>query len=251
MSDAAQRPRQIPLQLRLDQDATLENYHVSAANRALIDHLLTQLRAQAEPLATNRSGSGTILERFCWISAAADTGRSHLLQALCHEADALNLPALYLPLAELDQWQPDMLEGLETLPVLCLDDVDALAGRGEWERALFSLYNRMAESGSLLLVSASCSPRELAVALPDLASRLQSAAVFRLQALDDEDKMAALKMRARARGFELAPEVLRYLMARSTRSMQDLLTLLDRLDLHSLETGRRVTIPLLRSLMDW
>lgn len=244
-------PRQIPLQLRLDQDASFDNFLVSDANQGLVSHLTAQLRTAALSESGAAGTAGTVLQRFTWLSAAADTGKTHLLQALCHEASACDLSALYLPLADRDELEPAMLEGLETLSVLCLDDVDALAGDTEWEQALFSLYNRMVDSGSCLFVTAACGPRELAVRLPDLASRLQSAAVFRLQALSDEDKVAALQMRARARGFELGAEVVQYLMARSARSMDDLLRLLDRLDQHSLETGRRVTVPLVKSLMAW
>lgn len=240
--------RQLTLAFRLDQHATLDNFHVSVANRPVVTHLREQL-ALAED--ETSSASGTVVRRFTWLSGVNGSGRSHLLQALCHHAGEHGMAALYLPLQLHRDWQPEMLDGLEAMDVLCLDDIDAVAGQGEWEQALFHLYNRIAQGGARLFVTADVRPGELPVQLPDLRSRLQSAAVFRLHSPDDEDRRRALQLRARVRGFTLGDDEARYLLSRSGRSMQDLLDILERLDGYSLETGRRVTIPLIRSLMGW
>lgn len=239
--------RQIPLAFRLDQQATLDNFHVSEDNARVVRHL----RAQLAPAAETPPTSGTVLRRFTWLSGVDGSGRSHLLQALCHHADERGMSALYLPLSLHGEWHPDLLEGLETLDLLCLDDIHCLAGEREWETALFHLYNRMAGQAARLIAAADQRPAELAFSLPDLQSRMQSAAVFRLQSPDDGDRLRALQLRARVRGFTLGDDEARYLLSRSSRGMQDLLAVLERLDGYSLETGRRVTIPLIRSLMGW
>ncbi|MEX1196299.1 MAG: DnaA regulatory inactivator Hda [Pseudohongiellaceae bacterium] len=240
--------RQLTLAFRLDQYATLDNFHVNAANRPVVTHLREQLALAGDDPAV---ASGTVVRRFTWLSGVSGSGRSHLLQALCHHAGEHRLAALYLPLRLHRDWQPEMLDGLETMDVLCLDDIDAVAGQSEWEQALFHLYNRIAGGGARLFAAADVRPGELPVQLPDLRSRLQSAAVFRLHSPDDEDRRQALQLRARVRGFTLGDDEARYLLSRSGRSMRDLLDILERLDGYSLETGRRVTIPLIRSLMGW
>ena len=50
--------------------------------------------------------------------------------------------AAYLPLAELRHTDAAVFEGLELLELVCLDDVDAVAGEALWEHALFDLFNR-------------------------------------------------------------------------------------------------------------
>ncbi|MGM0632639.1 MAG: DnaA regulatory inactivator Hda [Pseudomonadota bacterium] len=239
--------RQLPLAFRLDQHATLHNFHVNEANRSVVAHL----RAQLAMIGDDAPASGTVVRRFTWLCGVSGSGRSHLLQALCHHADELGIPAQYLPLSLHREWHPDLLEGLENLGILCLDDVDAVAGEADWERALFNLYNRIAESETRLFAAATVRPADLPLVLPDLHSRLQSAAVFRLGTPDDDDRRGALQLRARQRGFTLGDDEARYLLSRSGRSMQDLLAILEQLDGYSLETGRRVTIPLIRSLMGW
>ncbi|MCB1649658.1 MAG: DnaA regulatory inactivator Hda [Pseudomonadales bacterium] len=229
-------PRQMALQVSLDDSATFANFFVAQANRQSVAYL---------------SGSaGTELEFFTYLWGGVGAGTSHLLQAVCHDADARGQACFYLPLAQAADYSPDVLEGLECFPLVCLDDLEVIAGQDAWEGALFTLFNRLRESGSRLLVAAHCSPRELPVQLPDLLSRLQSGVVFSLQVPGDEEKREALQLRARQRGIELSDEVLSYVLQRNERSMRGLFSLLERLDQFSLQTQRRITVPLVRELME-
>lgn len=230
-------PRQLSLEVTLDDHATFDNFLVSEPNRQLVDYL--------------SAGSGAQREQYTCIWGGEGAGCTHLLQAICHQADAQSASAFYLPLQNLHEYSPEVFEGLETFSIVCLDDVQNVAGNAEWELALFSLFNRLRDNGTQLLVAANASPRQMAIHLPDLQSRLQSGIVFQLHALDDGDKLLALQLRARQRGFELPDEVAAYVLQRNDRRMNCLFDLLDRLDQHSLETKRKITIPLVRDLMGW
>ena len=87
------------------------------------------------------------------------------------------------------------------------------------------------------------------ITLPDLQSRLSWGPVLQLKELDDADKMAALQLRAKGRGFDLPDEVAQFLMRRSPRDMSSLFALLDRLDEASLVQQRKLTIPFVRNLI--
>ena len=67
--------------------------------------------------------------------------------------------------------------------------------------------------------------------------------------LSDADKREALQAHARARGFALTEEVSAYLLHHSRRDMGSLMSALDAIDRYSLETGRLVTVPLLKAAM--
>jgi len=69
-----------------------------------------------------------------------------------------------------------------------------------------------------------------------------------LQPLNDADKSAALRARARSRGLEMSEEVASYLLARYPRDLHSLFALLDRLDAAALAAQRRLTIPFVRSI---
>lgn len=242
-------PRQLPLHFSLDDEATFANFYLpedeaGMPGRQLLEHLGNRLEAwtAADQITT----PGTVLQDFTWVWGAKGAGCTHVLQAVCHAAGGAGQSAFYLSFSQLSQLTPDVLQGLEQMTVLCLDDVEQVIGNREWELALFHLYNRMCELQTPLLVAAHNNPKHLVTLLPDLASRLQSAAVFRLPVLSDEDKIEALKTRAQRRGFTLSDDVAGYLINRVGRDMPTLFNVLQDLDRLSLETGRRVTIPLLK-----
>lgn len=246
-------PQQLTFRLSLDDDATFKNFfcgaHDSVNSRVvqLLEDGLQRWVFQTR----DKARSGTLLEEFFWLWGSRGVGCSHLLQAVCHEAELMGVRAFYLDFSRHTALHPDILLGLESMALVCLDAIDELAGQPEWEMALFNLYNRMSESQTPLLIGAHSTPQQLAFNLPDLTSRMQSAVLFHLEILSDEEKVVALKLRADCRGFELSDEVARFLVARSERSMTQLLLVLALLDKHSLSTQRKVTIPLLKSVMGW
>ncbi|HID49852.1 MAG TPA: DnaA regulatory inactivator Hda [Chromatiales bacterium] len=188
-------------------------------------------------------------EAMVYLWGPTGSGRTHLLQALCHQAVHRGAPPAYLPLRDLVSLSPAMLEGLEQQAVIGIDDVQAVAGTPQWEEALFHLYNRVRGAGHRLVVSGDAAPHGLGLALPDLVTRLGWGPVFRLAPLDDAGKRRALQLRAQSRGMELSDEVAAYLLRRSPRDMASLFALLERLDQASLAAQRKLTIPFVRQLL--
>lgn len=222
-------PRQLPLGISLGSDLDFDNF-VAAGNAAA----LQGVRASAQST------------QFIYLWGDAGAGRTHLLHAACREAASAGRRTGLLPLAGAGQWEPRLLDGWETLDLVALDDVEAIAGQADWERAIFSLYNGLRDAGASLLVTARRPPAALERLLPDLRSRLGAMLVYQLHALDDEGRLDALVRKARARGLELPAETGRYLLTRVSRDMRDLATLLERLDRASLAHQRRLTIPFVR-----
>jgi DnaA family protein len=149
----------------------------------------------------------------------------------------------------MDRLVPDVLDELEALALVCIDDIDAIAGDRSWETALFHLYNRIQTSGSRLLVTGHLAPADLPLELADLHSRIAWGWIFQLQLLSDDDKKQALKLRARTRGFELPDDVNDYLLRYFPRDIHGLFALLDRLDTASVVAQRRLTIPFVKSVL--
>ncbi len=222
--------QQIPLRIGLRDGATFANF-LPGANAA-VRHAL---QAAAEP--------------FIYIGGAVGSGRSHLLQAACHQVGEESGLAAYLPLAECLAMSPQMLEGMEQMALVAIDDVELLAGNPEWEQALFHLYNRVRDAGHRMVVAGNGAPAALGIELPDLLSRLGWGPVFQLQPLDDAGKSEALRMRAGQRGMELPVEVAEYLLNHGSRDMHYLFELLDRLDEGSLAAQRKLTIPFVKTFI--
>jgi DnaA-homolog protein len=155
---------------------------------------------------------------YCW--GVSGSGKSHLAQAF-----AAALPAATV-----------------------VDDAERLDDAAQI--ALFNAINLLQEPGSAarIFVTGSVAPRDLALR-PELTSRLGSGLVFQLHPLTDDQKGAALRTHARARGFALRDEVIHYVLRHGRRDMPALMAFLDQLDQYSLESGREITLPLLREMM--
>lgn len=182
-----------------------------------------------------------------WLWGAPGTGKTHLLQAVCAAAGET---AAYFPLDRSLALPPEALAGYERTPLLCVDDVDAVAGDLAWERALFRLFNEAADLGSRLIFAAAAAPRQSLWSLEDWRSRAAACIVYQLRELDDGGRIAALQLRAAQRGLQLPPETAEYLLKRMPRDLHSLFEVLDQLDEASLVAQRRLTIPFIRDALE-
>jgi DnaA family protein len=111
---------------------------------------------------------------------------------------------------------------------------------------LFNAFNERAHA--LIVVTAGAAPKDVPLRR-DLATRLATGLTYRLLALTDDEKREALLAHARVRGFALSDEVASYLLTHARRDMPSLIRALDALDRHSVETGRPITVPLLKAAL--
>jgi DnaA family protein len=228
-----ERPQQLHLPIELRREPTLADYLPGRNGEAL---------AALERTAAGRG------EPFLFIFGLPGTGKSHLLQGTCLDAARHGRQAHYCPLGQ-PGLEPGLLDDLERLDLVAVDDMDRVAGQGDWELALFDLFNRLRERGRALVTAASAAPDTLGIKLPDLCSRLQWGPRYRLLPLDEAECETLLRVTALGRGLVLPPEVVRYVMTRYPRDPASLLDLVGRVDAWSLREQRQPTIPLVRRAM--
>lgn len=169
--------------------------------------------------------------RVLYLWGAPGSGKTHLIQA-CVQLGFNST----VPLSEADSTD---------ISCHAIDDVQTLST--DQQQALFNLINRQQATGGAVLATGNAAPRDLAMRR-DLTSRLASGLVFQLVPLTDTEKAAALEAHARERGFVLREEVVAYLLRHARRDMASLIGILDALDRYSIETGREITVPLLREI---
>lgn len=228
---------QLALGVKLRDDARFDNFHGERNAKAA-----SRLRVAIEA----HSAAPSIV-----VCGDQDTGKSHLLQAVCHHAELSQRPAVCVSMEELLPFGPDALDGLEHNYVVCIDDLDRVAGRADWEEAVFHLYNRVSDQGGQLVISLSDLPAQLPFVLPDLISRLRHGLLVQMGINRDDDRMRILMARAERRGLVMSEDVAAFILKRAPRRLADLLAALDQLDDNSLKAQRRLTIPFVKSVMDW
>ncbi|HEY3520727.1 MAG TPA: DnaA regulatory inactivator Hda [Rhodanobacteraceae bacterium] len=228
--------RQLPLSLRWPSHQRLDAF-VAGAN----SHTLEAVRAVAD----GRS------DAWLYLHGPRGSGKTHLLIGACRVALESGRTARYLPLASLHESRAEAIAsfGAERGELLAIDDVQTIAGDANAERALFDLYNRARDARATLLFSASASPNQIGLQLPDLVSRFSACTQHVLQPLDEAGRREVLRMRAQQRGLEIDDAVLDWLFARQPRDLAALMDLFERLDHAALAAQRRITIPFLREML--
>ena len=176
---------------------------------------------------------GAVAERVMYLWGEPSAGKTHLLKAF---AAASGGRARYVRAA-------DFMDAGDA-PMFAVDDIESLSG--DEQVALFNAYNE--RSFEFLLVSARSAPKDVPLR-KDLATRLATGLTYRVLPLSDEEKRAALAAHARQRGFAIPDEVTAYLLTHARRDMGSLVAALDCLDRYSLETGRPITVPLLKAAL--
>ncbi|PHM63776.1 DnaA inactivator Hda [Xenorhabdus ishibashii] len=229
-------PSQLSLPLYLPDDETFASFF-AGENTSLL---------AAIKLATSQSHGSYI---YFWSRDGG--GKSHLLHAACAELSQQGEAVGYVPLDKRAYFVPEVLDGMEHLSLVCIDNIECIAGDQEWEMAIFNLYNRIVEIGrTCLLITGDRPPRQINLTLPDLASRLDWGQIYKLQPLSDDEKIQALQLRAKLRGFELPEDVGRFVLKRLDREMQTLFRTLDELDRASIVAQRKLTIPFVKDILE-
>ena len=224
---------QIPLPLEPSRPDRFEDF-VAGPNQGVV-LALTQLLAQP---------GGSL-----FLSGPGGSGKSHLLNAVCHAARENSQVAFYLSLKQSTDRADERLRGLRGMSLVCVDDLDRVAGNAEWEQALFRCFNDLHEAGGRLVVSSRLPLSSLPLVLPDLKSRLAWGLRLKLDPLGDEDKLKILRNRMRQLGIELPADVQDYLIKHGRRDIDSLLSALERLKQAAFVAKRRITVPLAREIL--
>jgi len=217
---------QLLLDIAPDRQPTLDNF-VAGRNLELLSVLRHAL-------------AGGSSERSFYLWGEAGSGRSHLLHACVRAALDERRSAVYA------RGSVPRMASEGPAEVVAVDDVERLDEAAQIE--LFDLYNRMRDSGGMLLVSGTQSPLHLRLR-DDLRTRLGWGLVYRVHGLSDAEKKQALMQHAQSRGFALPPEVTQYLLRHGRRDLPSLMAALDALDEHSLRLHRAPSVPLLKEIL--
>lgn len=225
--------QQIALDLHRVEAPTLENFIAGRNGEAL-----ACLRAL-------RDGTHADV-RLVYLWGEPGCGRTHLARATAGAASALaaDAPADAFEALLADAGGHGRTGRARVVAVLDAERLDARR-----QSLLFHLINRMREQPVGALVITGAQPP---LALPlreELRTRLGAGLVFRLHLLGDDEKAAALERVARERGVVIAPDVVPWLIAHTSRDIRALLGTFDALDRRAFERQRPITLPLLRELL--
>lgn len=187
------------------------------------------------------------------------SGKTHLLGAMGALAkETINeSAALYLDCDKLNEKVSRLktygelkayLESYEKAAFLALDNLDAVSGISEAEEQVFHLYNAVTQSGGRFSAALTATPSTWRF-LDELATRLLWGQVLELKPVGDDQRGKVLEKMARDSGMTLPGNVAAWLITRIDRDPESQREALARIDLYSLEKGRKVSIQLIREAL--
>jgi DnaA family protein len=207
--------------------ATLANFFPGEKNRGLIERIRSFLNQREE--------------NQLLIHGPEGVGKTHLLQGACWCSQDSGIPSMYLPLKDIIDRAPQLLQGLDYLGLICLDDVHCIAGKPDWENALLALLTRMkARGGHVLMAAAS----EWVSFDEETTLNAYLKASFRLAPcvpLNQSEKQLWIEEQAMLRGIMMGSAVSKFLV-KNFSSTTELLESLLQLEHFSAGVKKKLTV---------
>ena len=188
-------------------------------------------------------------QKFLWIAGEEGTGKTHLLQAKINQINNNLSKLMFLPMSELNQFSPEVLDDMDQMDLICIDDIHLVLGSKKWEEKLLDLYERIQNTKTIFIVSSKDSPQGCNFLIQDLLSRYSTALVLRLNILKNMDIVRAIQLHAQIRGFDLSDDAAKFLLRRVQRDVCSLVEIIEVLDYESLAKKRKLTIPFIKSVL--
>lgn len=176
------------------------------------------------------------------VSGAPGSGKTHLTRVFMAKTNAMAMSVSTL--------RDNAVPALPEADAIVIEDADTLATDDIAEEALFHLYNQAREAGTSLLLTAGTPPARWPLKLADLSSRLRTASSVTIGAPDDALLSAVIVKLFADRQLMIESSVLGYVIARMERSFDAARRFVADADRKALETKRRITVPLVRDILE-
>ena len=226
-------PRQLALQIQINERASLNNFFVSKKNNKTIQILKNILLS---------SDKGVQI----FIDDLGSNGKSYLLQAICNDFSNSHNSSIYIPMKEAINLDSSILQGVGQLNLICIDDIELINNYGKWQIALFNLINECYEKESILLLSGSINKLE---AIPDLVSRIKKMEILKLEAINDDELLKATKAISKNLNIEISHKNMNYLINNSKRDIKTIFRTLSQLEKESLERKKSIGLNLIKEVI--
>ena len=230
-------PTQLIFPFQVNQKASFKSFFCSPDNIELMSRLAD--------LVASKNADELI------INGAEGSGKSFLMQAICNELSSSGKQFAFIPMNKAINMGVEIFQNLASLNAVCIDDLQLILSREEWETALFNLINECQQSNcSLILSFGGNQSLEDITQLPDLLSRIKRMEFMKLQAVQDEFLNQALDFVSQQLDINLEKAELEFLLKHQTREFSILVDNLISLDKQAASLKRKITIPLIKETLN-
>jgi len=203
-------------QLSLNEEYTFENFVTGPCNKL----------AHAASVAVAREPGKRYNPLFLYGNVGL--GKSHLLQAVCHEVKGKQ-PDVNLLYISCETFINHFIEAVElgvvqefrhryrNVDILAIDDVQYLANKDSSQEEFFHTFNSLYQAQKQIILSSDRPPNEIETLTERLISRFSWGLVAGIDRPCYETRMAIIRKKAKIKGVDIPEEVVSFL-ARSIES---------------------------------
>jgi chromosomal replication initiator protein len=203
-------PKLLDGSVHLDPRYTFESFILGPSNQIAY--------AAARAVADNPSRGTNPL----FIYGNVGLGKTHLLQAICHEM-LRRRPGYRIVYLSCETFTNQFVSALQrneldafraryrSADMLVVDDIHFLAGKERTAEEFFHTFNALHQHGRQIVVSSDAPPADIPTLTDRMISRFKWGLVERLERPETETRMAILRHKAQAEGLSLPDDVTAYI----------------------------------------
>jgi len=166
-----------------------------------------------------------------FIYGGVGLGKTHLLHAIGHVAQANHIKVLYVSaeqftnefiMAIKERETKEFRNKYRSIDMLLIDDIHFLSGKEQTEQSFYHTFDELHNANRQIVITGSCSPKAMC-SLPDqLRSRFEWGLVADIQPPDVETRLAILQTKAEQKGTEIPLDVLEFISRQARQNIREL-----------------------------
>lgn len=230
-----------------------------AIPRYTFDNLVVCGGNRAASVFARRLADGDGTENLLYVYGPPGSGKTHLLAAVGNQLTAATgTPAPCISFRNIDEIyggdytaeRVSLLgERFSGAPALLMDDIHLIPDSENLRVEVWQLFNDFYSAGKKIMVTGLVPPKELPHLDDHLISRLLWGLVARVDITDDESRAMILAKLAEDRQVLLPADVAEHILKHVRRDVPSLRDALERINLHALAEGRKITLRLAREAL--
>ena len=180
-------------------------------------------------------------------------GKTHLLYAITNKIIELHphLNIVYVKSEEfinqlIDAFSkkdaPSFREKYRKADILLIDDIQFIAGKEALQEEFFHTFNSLYDSNKQIILTSDRPPRDIKTLEDRLRTRFEWGLIVDVQPPDFELRIAILKAKAKAMGFEISNEVLTYLADKLQDNVRQIEGVIKKMGAKSFLSGVPITL---------
>ena len=166
-----------------------------------------------------------------FIFGGVGLGKTHLLHAIGHVAQASHIQVLYVSAERFtnefitairERKTEEFRNKYRSVDMLLIDDIHFISGKEQTEESFFHTFDELHNANRQIVITSNCPPKAMPLLQDQLRSRLEWGLVADIQLPDAEARLAILQAKAKQKGTEIPLDVLEFITHQVQQNIREL-----------------------------